>query len=123
MTPRLGKLDTIWLATPDVTRLAGFYRDVLGFPVVQIMPDWAAIRLEGVTIGLHRGDPVQTLSGWVPCFQCESLEQLRLTLTEAGGEVRQELHETPRGWILDFQDPDGHRLQAIQLGTDDLRQP
>jgi len=54
--------------------------------------------------------------GWILVFSVDSILALEKKLYEIGVETRS-LHDTPGGVVMDFQDPDGNRLQAMQLGT------
>jgi hypothetical protein len=66
-------------------------------------------------LGLHGGG-AGGAGGFVVSFLTEDLRELRSFLTEKGIQVG-EFHDTPRGAIMDVFDPDGNRLQAMQLGA------
>jgi len=104
-------LDTIIAGVTDMERAAAFYRDVLGFRVDYQSEHWCTLDLDGVRIGLHAGGGKP--GGWTLCFRTPDLDALRQTLVANG--VKPEDHQTPRGLILSFQDPDGNPVQAIQL--------
>lgn len=109
-------LDTVWCPVTDMDRAVAFYRDQLGLEIAFQSPYWTSIMLDsGIQFALHGGggDPG---GGFVVCFQTDSLVALRQSLVDAGTRVG-EFHDTPRGTIMDVFDPDGNRLQAMQLGA------
>lgn len=110
-------VDTVWFHASDMERATAFYASVLGLKVQYASPYWTAIACGEVTIGLHHSDGSQSSGGWVVSVLCDDLRALRAALAAAGARVSDEYHDTPRGAILDFWDPDGNHLQAMQLGA------
>lgn len=114
------KLDTVWFQVQDMERSLTFYRDVLGLECSYQSEYWSSLRVGDSQIGLHgpsdasRPAPV---AGWVVSLLTNDLAALKTTLLEAGATFESEYHDTPRGAVLSFQDPDGNRLQAMQLGA------
>ncbi len=47
-------------------------------------------------------------------IEVEDIAALRLRLTHAG-HTPGDYHDTPAGVVMDFTDPDGNRLQAMQV--------
>lgn len=106
----------------SMPRATGFYRDLLGFPLEYASEHWSTIGLgNGLRLGLHppfgvRSEPDAIKPGWVVAFRTPDIQALRQRLEEAGVRILGDYHETPGGVILEFADPDGHRLQAMQEG-------
>lgn len=96
-------------------RALRFYRDVLGVEVVSESPYWSELRVGDVRLALHHGDEADQSGGWTICFEIEDLSTLHSRLREAGVKCDSQYHETPSGPTLAFRDPDGNRLQALQL--------
>ncbi len=109
-------LDTVWCGVTDMDRAVAFYRDLLGLAPGFTSPFWTSISLgKELQLGLHGGGTSGD-GGFVVSFLTDDLAALRHSLTAAGVKVG-EYHDTPRGAIMDVFDPDGNRLQAMQLGA------
>lgn len=54
--------------------------------------------------------------GWCLGPQTVDIRELRMKLEETGAKVHGGYHDTPNGVVMDFEDPDGNPIQAIQLG-------
>jgi hypothetical protein len=110
----------------DVSRLADFYGDALGLPIVEeIKDEWAVLRAGPCEIALHRvGKPyrVADASTW----QVETNAKLVLTVDRELAELRAELigKGVPMGEIksypgltgplCDGKDPEGNVFQLAQ---------
>ena len=116
-------LYTTWCQTSDMDRSVAFYRDVLGLKPVVVSPYWSHFELEGGALGLHpplegSTPPFATpKKGWTVGVRTGDLVALQRKLQEAGADVDAEFYEVPGGATLTFRDPDGHAIQAIQLGS------
>ncbi len=111
-------VDVVWMTTSDMDRAVNFYRDILGLPVTYTSPYWSSVQCGSCSIGIHAGgDGTPAPRGWTLCLVASDLKALKAQLQQAGVWIADELHETPRGMLMDFQDPDGSTLQAIQLGS------
>ena len=114
------KQHTLLCPVSDMERAIAFYQDVLGLTVGYTSPHFTEIMMDNVRIGLHPPFHDATLSGekngWVIGVQTEDIEALRIGLVDGGFLVSKDYHDTPGGVVMDFQDPDGNPLQAIQLG-------
>ena len=98
-----------------------FYRDVLRFSVLYESTHWTTLDIgNGIRLGLHtfeKGDEnAPREGGWVVCVTVDDLVLLRSVLQTAGVWVSETYHDTPAGAIMDFRDPGGNQLQALQLG-------
>ena len=100
-------------------RAVAFYRDVLGLTPRHTTPYWSDFTLEGIVIGLHppfKGATAEVANGWILGLATDDVLALKAALVAAGGGVG-ELHDVPGGVVLEFGDPDGNRIQAIQHGA------
>lgn len=104
----------------QMDRSVAFYRDVLGMTVTYESPHWTALDLGGASIGLHprfsapdgpRG------GGWILGYAVSDLKALHDKLVAAGAKIVNAFHDVPGGVLIQFEDPDGNALQAIQRGT------
>lgn len=97
-----------------------FYRDVLGLECTYESQHWSSLQVEDMQIGLHgpgSGEGSVPATGWIVSFLTDDLVGLRKALLDAGVDVENDLHDTPRGTVLTFCDPEGNPLQAMQLGV------
>jgi predicted enzyme related to lactoylglutathione lyase len=102
-------------------RAIAFYRDVLGLSPSYESPYWTSIPIGDCRIGLHppfSESAPKGQGGWVIGVETQDIVALRATLVEAGAWVMEGYHQTPGGAVMDFRDPDGNQLQAIQVGSE-----
>jgi len=124
-------VNTILCQVADMDRAVAFYRDTLGLQPGNSSPYWSDFQLGAVTIGLHppmRGSSppyAVPLKGWILGFETDDLVELRARLTRGGMVVNGDYQDVPGGVVLDFTDPDGNAIEAIQTGATaaDLAQP
>ncbi len=121
---RLGSLDHVMLFAPDVAALAAFYRDVLDAPVIEeAHPHWARLRLANIDLGIHEAGEGPGVAGGgagggaQPAFRVADLAALRTHL-EGHGVTCEPYAEIQGAVRMDFRDPAGNVLQAIQWGAD-----
>lgn len=114
-------LHTLICPVSDMDRAVAFYANVLGLTPGHRSPYWSDFAMGSVRIGLHpRGDamvPGTTGAGWVIGVATADLRALRAALVTAGVHVAPGYHDTPSGAVMDFRDPDGNALQAVQPGS------
>lgn len=120
--------DSVWFQVADMERATEFYSALLGTPPVYASKYWTSFDLGNGHLGLHGpSDPSinRPSGGWVLCLDTEDLAGFIVVARAAGADVEDGYHQTPRGAIATFRDPDGNSLQAIQLGAnvDELRAP
>lgn len=112
-------LDTLMVGVKDMAAMTAFYRDVLGLTVkVEAPPYWTSLDMNGIQIGLHGGaseNPPH--AGWLPSFTVSDLKAFRAHLEANGAAVEADYHETPRGTLINFRDPEGNSWQAMQIGV------
>jgi lactoylglutathione lyase len=111
----------IWdvtLTVSDLGRAVDFYENVLGLSLKFYYPDnYAGFDCGGVEIGLAPGTPSGEQDG-IPCvdFLVREIEEVYHTLFERGVRFTKEPHDTPWGGrIALLVDPDGNRLQLVQI--------
>lgn len=115
--------------TADLALAREFYRDRLGFEVLDEYPG-TYVRLKSPgsrsTIALHALDPGQ---GMVPdaeglrlYFEVEDVDALCTTLAARGVRFQQMPEDMPWGWRHAYlRDPDGHRISLYHAGEARLK--
>lgn len=112
---------TLLCPVSDMDRAVAFYRDVLGLSAGYTSPHFSEIMMGDTRIGLH--PPFEGVAGptegrgWVVGVQTPDIRALREALAAADVFVAEGYHDTPSGAVMDFRDPDGNPLQAIQVGV------
>lgn len=112
------------LYVADVDRALAFYRDALGFRVVDEYPGgYARLRAPAgdATIALHAFEPGQQFApaneGMRLYFECEALDKLCAHLIGRGVEFTQLPLTMPWGWRHAYlRDPDGHEISLYWAG-------
>ena len=106
----------------DVRPSLRFYRDRLGFEVIESMEGYARLRSTsgGATIALHatrdRKPPPRTREV-VLYFETRDLEKLCRDLLRKGVRFDQLPERMPWGWDHAYlRDPDGHRISLYWAG-------
>ncbi|MSP22256.1 MAG: VOC family protein [Dehalococcoidia bacterium] len=116
--PQIGLLEVLQTSSSDVAATVAFYRDVLGATVQGDEQaeslQWARLRLGNVDIGIHAAPA--SYEGWLPSFRVVAVGPLRAAVLAAGLECRN-YHDSPGGVSLQFRDPAGNWLAAIQFGV------
>jgi catechol 2,3-dioxygenase-like lactoylglutathione lyase family enzyme len=113
------KISTIICQVADMDTAIGFYRDVLGLAPGMVSPWWSTIVVGDVQIGLHppfAGGNREIGRGWILGIQVDDLRSLRAKLEGSGTDCA-EYHDIPGGCVMDFADPDGNPIQAMQHGV------
>jgi predicted enzyme related to lactoylglutathione lyase len=110
----------VWneLATPDVERAAGFYRELLGWEAAADATGYSTIRL-GEDIGggmrpLQDGEP----PNWLLYFTVPSAEEAANRVREAGGEVLTGPVDVTVGRIAVVRDPQGAMFALYEGDVD-----
>lgn len=115
----------------DVSRALGFYRDLLGFTVLEEFRAgkkvvYARLKVSGgtATIALHQlapGEPLGTL-GVRLYFEVRTLEKFCKKLEAAGAKFSKPPAVMPWGWKHAYlDDPDGHEISLYWAGSKRLR--
>lgn len=117
------KASLVILYVKDPMRSAPFYRDLLGLPVKELSPHWAAFDAGPVTLALHPHPNMpatrEDVRSWF-VFEVDDpfAEQARLSakgvkFLRAPVEVCGD--ETMAGMSADLEDPDGNRLSLFGM--------
>lgn len=111
-------VSTLLCPVQNMDRAVSFYTSVFGVDPVVVSPYWSEFHVGGMRVGLHPpladGD---SGAGWVVCLSCEDLLSFRTRLDSLGVWRAKQFHDIPGGCVLDFHDPDGNPLQAMQSGV------
>ena len=120
----LGRLDNIDVLVADLERMAPFYRDVLGLPLLfpYVREDgWAAFQAGDVSIYLIEvggGAPTRRVPGAGPAgiesfaFAVDDLDAAIAELDQAGVEWAAEVVESEWYRYRSFYDPEGNVLHV-----------
>lgn len=115
----------VMIYTTSLARALQFYRDALGFEVIETYPG-AYARLKSpagaTTIALHTVDAGQAMDpkteGLRLYFEVAGLETFCRALEEKGVKLDQLPKEMPWGWKHAYlRDPDGHQISLYWAGT------
>ena len=109
------RLDTILCEVSEMPRAVAFYKAILAIEPSIESPHWTSFPMGEVSLALHpRYSSSETSGGgWVVGIQVMSLTETKEILSSLGKEPGRE-HEIPGGKLLEFTDPDGNRIQAIE---------
>ena len=114
----LSKIGVVMLGVKDLGRSIAFYRDKLGLPLAQEIPnDFAFFNAGSVTLALaiplakHTG---QGAGATEVVFSVDDITSAHQALRARGVEFVQEPRVvTGAMWAANFNDPDGHRLSIF----------
>ncbi len=104
-----------------------FYRDLLGFRVIESMPGYARLRSRkgGATIALHETRKGKSPAGTrqvVLYFETPDLSNLCHRLQRKGVRFEQPPQRMPWGWDHAYlRDPDGHEISLYWAGPKRFR--
>lgn len=101
----------------DLERSVEFYENVLGLQKKYRFSTYAGFDCGGVEIGLLPGREAEARNE-APCvdFLVQDIDEAYRVLCERGVKFLKEPHDTLWGGrIALFTDPDGHRLQLVQI--------
>jgi predicted enzyme related to lactoylglutathione lyase len=131
----LGRLDNIDVLVADLGRMAPFYRDVLGLPLLfpYVREDgWAGFQAGDVSIYLIEvggGAPTRRVPGAGPAgiesfaFAVDDLDAAIADLDQAGVEWAAEVVESEWYRYRSFYDPEGNVLHVTVPDRAKLRLP
>ena len=105
-------LQFLWLEVKDLQQSIDFYRQFLGFPVVDQGPNLAAVHLSHIRIYLAPGAPRGM--GMYLGIVVADIDAMHARLQAHGLNLSA---PTDEGWAryISLNDPDGYRLQLLQL--------
>lgn len=110
-------VDTILCQTDDMDRAIAFYRDTLGLSPYVASPHFSGFMIGATKLAVHprmHGEPGVNSGNWIAGLSVQNLDSFRARLRGAGAWCAAEYHDIPGGKLLDFKDPDGNMLQAVQ---------
>jgi len=117
MTMAISKIQLIMLGATDLKRSAAFYHDQLGLEVQAASDEFVFLKGGTIGIGLSKGlaKAVTPVAGAVEVvFGVDDVHSAYRALKAKGiqflGEPKQ---ATPREWVANFRDPDGHLLSIF----------
>ncbi len=118
-TPPIGSVSRIMLFVEDMPKVAAFYRDVLGLPIVgDITPEWVELQAGSCTVALHhasrplheRGDAsAKIVFGVKGVTACKEL-------LESRGVTMGKIFTFDGISICDGKDPEGNLFQISSRG-------
>jgi predicted enzyme related to lactoylglutathione lyase len=114
------RLDLVMIHVDGMDRMSAFVSSILALEPTYASASFSAWELENTRLCLHAapGDGHAEGSGpgrVIPCLQTEDLDAMTSRVEGAGGTIIGPPHQTPRGPVLDFFDPEGNPWQAIQI--------
>ena len=109
-------LSYILLPCTDLARSAGFYRDVLGLPLIWLEKEQghAAVQADDLLLVLSSREPAKGEGGAVCAFEVEDIDAACATLREKGVVFPQGIDEHGGRRTARFSDPDGKLLELNQ---------
>ncbi len=110
------RLTHFWLYVRDTQRSIEFYRDILGFDVLQTFPDGALLKAGSIQLGIHReeGDRKSQPGGMSIILNSSDIKRDYEILLRSGVKFLTEVQKRPYGHIAGFNDPDGYLLELWQ---------
>ncbi|MGH7610152.1 MAG: VOC family protein [Candidatus Dormibacteria bacterium] len=116
-------LSAVLLTSPDPGRLAVFYRDRLGLPLVEERHDQAeahwGCELGDVHFAIHPGEPPDGAGPVRLALWVFDLEALVAGLAEQGVECSYPITKLGEGsWVTALSDPDGNQVELTQMSSE-----
>jgi len=110
------KVSHIWLYVKDTQKSIQFYRDIIGFKVVETFPDGALLKAGEILIGVHReeDDRKSLLGGTSVIIYTQNIQKGYGILRQRGVTFLTQIEKEPYGLIASFKDPDGYLLELWQ---------
>ena len=107
----------VWVPVEDIERALEFYRNTLGFSVINQDGPWAEVDANGLNIGLNgrESEGAQAGGGPVITFQPEAgLETAVEDLKSKGADFQAGISEHEWGRVATFKDSEGNDLQLYE---------
>jgi predicted enzyme related to lactoylglutathione lyase len=115
----IGKITTIILFVKDVPGVAEFYRDILGFKVIDIIdPEWTEIDCGSCRIGLHKigkAGNIKKETGVKIAFGVKDVTKSK-ALIESRGHKMGKIVTFGELNFCDGSDPEGNKFQISNRG-------
>lgn len=103
------------LSVRNMPRMTAFVSAISGEEPLYASPHFTSFALGDGRLGLHSGGSDGRGQNWRPCLQVHEIDAFLARVEEAGGQKEAGPHDTPRGPVYDFRDPEGNPWQAIVL--------
>ena len=117
----LGPVSQIHVSVTDLDRSVAFYRDVLGIPLLFVVPGQPMAFFASGDVRLYLGapEPPEFASKVTLYFTVEDIHAEALRLADAGVAFLDKPHVVHRTgnselWMTFFPDPDGHHLALTE---------
>lgn len=117
----VGPVGQIHISVTDIERSVAFYRDVLGVPLLFVVPGQSMAFFASGPVRLYLGVPEtpEFRSHSVLYFWVDDIEAEHTRLVELGVPCHDKPHVVhddgaKRLWMTGFTDPDGHQLLLMQ---------
>lgn len=97
----------------DLTRAAGFYREILGLPQGMFSKawQWAEFDCGNVTLALHGGNELPgPISGGCIALAVEDVPAACAELRQSGVRISKEPQDYSVCWAMEILDPDGNPI-------------
>ena len=104
-------LRRVVIFTPDVAKLAAFYRDVVGLEVVGQEPGWIDFAAGPCNIALHKGTAVAGKRPPKLVFYAADVAAARAALVKRGAKGFGAVKSAKTFDMCDGRDPDGNPIQ------------
>jgi predicted enzyme related to lactoylglutathione lyase len=103
----------IYADDPDAAR--AFFRDVLGFTVVDDGGGWLIFKLPPAELGVHPTDTGGVPTGTAALsLMCDDIEKTVVELREKGATVSGEIHDRGYGLVTSITVPGGVTLELYE---------
>ncbi|MDQ2985995.1 MAG: VOC family protein [Armatimonadota bacterium] len=117
-------IDVVWCQVTDMSRAVAFYRDVLGFELVEESPYWSQFKVsESLGLGLHptiekaNGPSGKRYGNWSITIAVDDLLACKAKLEAAGAKTHGFDEIEGYATLLEFQDLDDNPMQLAQHGA------
>jgi catechol 2,3-dioxygenase-like lactoylglutathione lyase family enzyme len=110
------RMDNAFFYASDAERSLAFYRDVLGLQPTFVAPsEWLEFQVGAAgRLALNpTGGPIPHAGG-VVVFEVDNIEQFVARLRQYNVQIRCDVHLITPGKMVEFEDPDGNVLQALE---------
>jgi lactoylglutathione lyase len=122
----IGRLGLIVLVVGDLGRSVWFYRDLLGLTVRHATSMWTELDAGNVRLALHTaGEDVHVTptTGCTFAFFVSDAEDIVQRLRAGGVLILHEPHREDFGVSAVISDPDGYRIQLLELARGKNNRP
>ena len=116
----VGPIGQVHIGARDISRAVGFYRDVLGLPLLFEVPEqkMAFFDCNGVRLYLSEDQSDEFPSNPLLYYQVADMEEAYRSISKAGVEFVREPHvvhktESYELWMAGFHDPEGNFIHLM----------